>query len=192
MLKKWLLAALIPATLIAQENLVSLNLNNTDLEVEYEKNQPAGASSRLYYGVGALNAEDEFEKTNVMLSGYVSIMGLTPVPGLAASIGFKGVTAAVDVGGEDLTVMALPVRIGVLYTLPLVVRSHVAGFVAYAPKSLALSDCESYTETRLEAIVEPMEGGMIVLGWRNMQFKPDGGGTYEFNRSGYLGVKMLF
>lgn len=192
-MKKLLLSALIPLTLLAQDNLVSLNLNSTDLEAGYEKNRPVGGSSRLYYGIEALNAEDEFEKGHVMISAYASVLGLTPVPGLAATIGFKGLTAPVKAGGERLTLMALPVKVGALYTLPLVVRSHISGFIAYAPKSLALSDCESYTETRLEAIVEPMEGGMIVLGWRNLQFEPKGGGsTYEFNRAGYLGIKMMF
>ena len=191
-MKKLMIAALFPLALFSQENLVSLNLNSTDLEAGFERNQPAGGTSRLYYGVEALNAEDEFEDTNVMISGHISVLGLTPVPGLAATIGFKGLVAPIKVGGKDYTLSALPVKVGVLYTLPLVIRSHISAHLAYAPKSLALSDCERYTETRFEAIMEPMEGGMLVLGWRKLEFKPDSGGTYEFNKSAYVGIRMMF
>jgi hypothetical protein len=192
-MKKILTLALITALpLLARDNLVSLNLNNTDVEIAYENTRPLQGDSRSFLGLELLNGDDEYDESQLMLSGYIHAMGLTPVPGLGAIIGFKASATRVEIGNEDESLLAIPVQVGVNYTLPIVLRSHIQASVGFAPKALTFGEAETYREYRIRAVIEPMDGGLIYAGWRSLVFDFESGGDYKFNESAFIGIGMVF
>ena len=193
MKKILIIALLFSAPLWARDNLVSLNLNSTDLELAYEHTRPLQGTSRSFLGLEFLSGDDEFDKSQYMISGYVTAMGLTPVPGLGATLGFKASATRARVGGSNENLLAIPVQLGVSYTLPIILRTHLQGSVGFAPKALTLGEAERYQEFRLKAVIEPMDGGMIYVGWRSLQFDFEGmDDNYKFNESVFVGIGMVF
>lgn len=193
MLKKLIFLALVPAFVLAKSNMVSLNLNDTDLEFALERSDSASNSSRMYYGVEFLKAEDEYDKDHNQISGHFSIIGNTPLRGLGVGIGFRAVVTQIKAGGKTYNPLAIPIQLGAIYTLPVVLKSHVSAFVSYAPESLCVNDCESFTEYRFEGAIEPIDGGMIVLGHRNIEYDiKSSKDDYGFNKALYLGFRLYF
>lgn len=192
MLKKLLIiVSILPVMLLAKNNMVSLNINSSDIEIGYEKSKQISKSSRLYFGGEYLDAEDEFDKSQTQFSGHIKVIGNTPLRGLAAGIGFRGVIADID-SKSSYTPIAIPVQAGVIYTLPLALKSHVSGFYSYAPSSLCLSDSEEFKELRIEAAIEPIEGGMVAVGYRKINYELEKGAEYELNKSVYVGFRLYF
>lgn len=193
MIKKLLLGLMAPTFLLAANNMASLNLNSTDLEISYERSKNISNSSKLYYGATILKGEDEFEKNHNLLSGHFKAIGNTPMRGLAVGIGINASATSIKAGGKTYNPFALPLEIDAIYTLPVLVKSHIAVMGLYAPESLCINDCKSYTELRVEGAIEPFEGGMVVVGYRDIEIdinnKSD---NYEFNKAAYLGFRWYF
>lgn len=193
MLKKLLFIALVPVLMLAKDNMVSLNLNDSDIEFSYEKSKSASSSSRVYFGAEWLRGEDEFDKNHNQVSGHIRIIGNTPLAGLAVGIGFRAVGTSVKYGGKTYNPLVIPVQVGAIYTLPLVLKSHISAFGSYAPKSLSINDAEKFTEYRFEGAIEPMDGGMIVLGYRDIEYElKKGADDYELNKAVYIGFRLYF
>ncbi len=192
MKKILIFAMLFTLPLMASDSMVSLNLNSTDLELNYEHTRPLQGNSRSFMGAEFLSGDDEFDKSQYMLSGYIYAMGLTPVPGLGAMIGFKGSATRVRVGGSNENIVAVPVHVGVNYTLPIVLRTHIQATVGFAPKALTFGEADKYEEYRFKAVMEPMDGGMVYVGWRSLQFDMGASSNYKFNESAFVGIGMVF
>ncbi|MDR3162613.1 MAG: hypothetical protein LBT81_01975 [Helicobacteraceae bacterium] len=179
------------AALVAAGQSVWIDLNGNDLEGGYELSSSLSSASAVYYGIEAIRAEDEYEESQFMASALIWAVGATPIPGLSVGLGFKPFFALIDLP-KNYTVSAVSVRAGIIYTLPLVISTTVAAYYNIAPKALCISDCERYGEWRLEAALQPMDGGMIFAGFRDIDFKLDNGAKYEFNRTGYIGIRIIF
>ncbi|GHV03430.1 hypothetical protein AGMMS50229_02560 [Campylobacterota bacterium] len=175
----------------AGTNSFWLDLNSKDIEAGYERRDQLGSSSALHYGVDFLRAQDEFDDMNMLLGAHVTVVGYSPVPGLGFGLGFGGNFAWIDHGKSESNPVALPIKAAVYYTLPIAIHTTLSASYAIAPSSLCLVDCDRYNEFRLEASIEPMEGGMVVAGWRDIEYREDGN-KYEFNQSFYVGVRISF
>ncbi|MDR0746338.1 MAG: hypothetical protein LBE89_00405 [Helicobacteraceae bacterium] len=178
-------------SLMAAGQSVWIDLNGNDLEGGYELSSSLSSASAIYYGVEAIRAEDEYEESQFMVSALIWAVGATPIPGFSVGLGFKPLFAPIDLP-KNYNVGAISVRAGIIYTLPIVINTTIAAYYNIAPKALCISDCERYDEWRLEAALQPMDGGMIFAGFRNIDFKLDGGVKYEFNKAGYIGIRIIF
>lgn len=189
-----LLAFFALGALAFAEQSVWLNLNDKDIEGGYELNTQIGSQSKLFYGFEGLRAEDEFDEMQVAASAQALVIGATPLEGLSFALGFRATLAQIDLA-DDMTVFALPIKAGAIYAFPLSLQSHIGAFYSIAPKSLCFSDCDKYTEIRVELGIEPMEGGMIFAGWRKIEITPEhekSRDKYEFNKAPYIGLRITF
>jgi hypothetical protein len=177
--------------LLAQKQSFTLNINDEDLEGGYEMISPIGAEASLYYGVTVLRGADEYDKMRLSGAFHINAIGLTPLDGLAAKVGIKAVVAQIEQEGKDIYPFAAPIGVGLIYTLPIAVKTHISAFYDIAPTALCFSDCDRYSELRFEAGIEPIEGGMIFGGWRKIELRNEGW-KYDLNKAAYIGVRISF
>jgi hypothetical protein len=190
-MRKFALFILGATVLFAQKQSVLIDINDNDLEGGYELISPIGSDTNLYYGITISRLMDEFDKMRLLGNFHVDAIGATPFSGLSAKIGLKAVVASVERGAKDEYPFALPLEIGLIYTLPIALRTHIAAFYDIAPTALCFNDCDRFTELRFEAGIEPIEGGMLFVGWRKIELR-DEGWKYELNKAAYIGVRVSF
>ncbi|MDR3347968.1 MAG: YfaZ family protein [Helicobacteraceae bacterium] len=189
--KPFLWIACATLTFAQAQHSIWLDLNGNDLEGGYEQNSAVGSSSSLYYGADLLRAEDEYNDMNMLVGAHAVIIGSTPLRGLSVGVGLRGVFAWIDHGSDDTKPFALPIKALAIYTFPLEVHTSIMASFLFAPKSLSFNDADRFTEIRVEAAIEPIEGGMFFAGWREVEFE-FGNYDYEFNEAAYFGIRMSF
>ncbi|MCV6608567.1 MAG: YfaZ family protein [Campylobacterales bacterium] len=193
-MRKIIFGLFVVASLLQGESLLNINLNEKDIEFSLDSDERYSNNTKIYKSFGFLKGEDENEEMRTMVEGQMMVMGLTAIPGLSVGMGLKGMaTRITDVGNDDLNAGAAALKVKVIYTLPLLVKSYITGSYAYAPESLSFSDLKNYNETRVEADFEIIDGGMIYGGVRqvDLDFK-DIKETYTLNNNAYVGLKFVF
>jgi hypothetical protein len=168
-----------------------LDINDEDFEGGYEMISPIGADANLYYGVTFLRGADEYDKMRLSSAFHINAIGLTPLNGLGAKIGIKATVSQIKQDDKDAYPFAAPIGIGLIYALPIAVKTHIAAFYDIAPTALCFNDCDRYTELRFEAGIEPIEGGMIFGGWRKIELREDKW-KYDLNKAAYVGIRISF
>ncbi|MDR2639197.1 MAG: hypothetical protein LBC09_05115 [Helicobacteraceae bacterium] len=180
------------ALLSAEKQSFMLNINDEDLQIGYEMISPIGAEAGLYYGVTALRGADEYDKMRLSGAFHINAIGLTPINGLAAKIGIKAAVAQIEQSDDkDVYPFATPIGVGLIYTLPVAIKTHLSAFYDIAPTALCFNECDRYTELRFEAGIEPIEGGMVFGGWRKIELREEGW-KYDLNKAAYVGVRVSF
>ena len=181
-------------------SVVEININEEDLEVDYASVTNWSRNSQTFFGAGFLNAYDEDGIQNTLYNVTLTQVGYTDIKGIAFGIGVRGVFGLIneevniDGDGKEKEVAALGMRVKLLYTFPLRVKTMLAGTYNYAPKSLSFSpDLERYSEYRVELNVEPIDGGWIYCGLRGIDFKFEHlDDAYTLNQTAYAGIKIFF
>jgi len=175
-------------------NVLDVNINNEDLEVEVASMKTWSRNSFTHYGVAAIKTYDDFDKEMIMYSVTMTQIGYTDLKGVAFGVGLKGVHSNFDLSGSTQSVSALGVRMKVLYTFPLKIKTIIAGTYNYAPKSLSFSkDLERYTEYRLTLNAEPIDGAWVYAGIRGIEFQFENiDETYTFNKTAFAGIEIYF
>lgn len=176
---------------VASEKSVALNINDDDLEVAMFLESDISRNSKIVYELSGLSAVDEFDnKYSTALVGIENI-GLTDLKGIIFGLGFNAHTLYNDDTEDTFSALALRARVG--YVLPVMIKTTISGVVNYAPESLCFSgDIEKYTNTKVEAEVDVIDGGRVVVGYRNIVYGLDGGDDYKYNSAVYGGFKLVF
>lgn len=181
-------------------SVVEININEEDLEVDYASVTNWSRNSQTYFGAGFLNAYDDDGIQNTLYNVTLTQVGYTDIKGVAFGIGVRGVFGLlneevnIDGNEKEKEVAALGMRLKLLYTFPLRVKTMLVGTYNYAPKSLSFSeDLERYSEYRVELNIEPIDGGWIYGGLRGIDFKFEHlDDTYTLNKTAYAGIKIFF
>jgi len=181
-------------------SVVEININEEDLEVDYASVTNWSRNSQTYFGAGFFNAYDEDGVQNTLYNVTLTQVGYTDIKGVAFGIGVRGVFGLIneevniDGDGKEKEIAALGMRLKLLYTFPLRVKTMLVGTYNYAPKSLSFSeDLERYSEYRVELNVEPIDGGWVYCGLRGIDFKFEHlDDAYTLNKTAYAGIKIFF
>jgi len=186
-------------------NVLEININNDDLEVELAKMKAWSRNSQTFFGAGFLKSYDEDDVENLLYYATLTQVGYTDIRGFSFGIGFRGIYSELDekanpIKDEKKNTSALAARAKLLYTLPLRVKTIISATYNYAPKSLCFSnDLTAYREYRLEINAEPIDGGWLYAGLRDIEFEFDDDkvpatrdNTYTLNHAGYVGFKLYF
>lgn len=183
-------------------SVVEININEEDLEVDYASITNWSRNSQTYFGAGFFNAYDEDGIQNTLYNVTMTQVGYTDLKGVAFGIGVRGVFGLlngeldIDQDGKESEkeIAALGMRVKLLYTFPLRVKTMLVGTYNYAPKSLSFSeDLERYSEYRVELNIEPIDGGWVYAGMRGIDFKFEHlDDTYTLNKTAYAGIKIFF
>lgn len=187
-LKKLLFVSLLPfyTCSYAQNNSLSLNVNNEDIEVEaaFSLNNLASYSDGTDYllSLSYLNT-DKSNITNVGILGQSTLQG---VEALTLSFGLKAVVA------RDF--VAVPFAFKAAYALPLaefVPTTSLIVDLSYAPSTLTFREGKSYSDARIEANMEIVRNINIFAGYRSIKtnYKL---ADQTFNKSSYVGIKFTF
>jgi len=194
MLRTVLLTMFLSSLMLA-DTLIDLNFNGTDLEVSGSAIK-RGGSTNAYYGFTYLNAEDEFDEQQTLLSADAILIGRTYSDGWLFGLGARAMYAPLEFGEGDNSVektfTGIPLQAKVLYRLPIRLQTYITGILLYGPSVLTFGDFVGYREARLEADVELFEGGMVYLGGRQIIMTPDEGDEYTFNSAGFIGLRFGF
>lgn len=192
-MKKLLTALLMTATFLNAQSIFNINLNSTDLELGVDKLTQYSGNTKIYSSFAVIKAEDENDDEQTMFEGEMMIVGLTSLPGFSAGMGVKAIHTKIDVPKKELSATGIGIKVKALYTLPLVVKSYATASYTYGPSALTFSDLDKYYETRIQGDFEIIDGGMVYVGYRNMEIDfEDRSKKYEFNDSVYFGVKFVY
>ncbi|MDR2905991.1 MAG: hypothetical protein LBU73_08570 [Helicobacteraceae bacterium] len=183
------------AAVFAFENSVFINLNSNDLEGGYEAISQITKNTSGFFGVRAMQGDDKYDNMQTNASAHFKAVGLTPLEGVAVGLGVKAF--GVWLNKEDKVLFAAPLGAAVIYSFPFAIQTSISLSYDFAPTALCFKNCARYTEARAEFSIEPIDGGMIFVGWRDMDFKIKYDGVvlkekYELNRSFYGGLRLSF
>jgi len=119
--------------------------------------------------------------------------------GISLGLGVKVNTTVID---KKTNFKSIPLGLEVVYALPNVeiIPVTVNASAYYAPEVLSLDDAVQFSQINLNARLEVIENGLIVLGYRKMDMKlstpteEDSEHTTSrtYNDSFYLGFKFAF
>jgi hypothetical protein len=181
-------------------NVMEININDEDLEIDFASITEWSRNSQTYFGAGAFNAYDADGVKNTLYNVTLTQVGYTDIKGVSFGIGLRGVLGLLNkdlnIGGnnKEKEVAALGMRLKLLYTFPVRVKTVLAGTYNYAPKSLVFSeDLENYSEYRIELSAEPIDGGWVFAGFRKIDFTFENlDESYTLNQTTYAGIKIYF
>ena len=189
LLKNSILAlSLLTGTLSAQ-NLVGLNINDTDLELQgsFIMNNAFGMSNDAAYvaNVNYLHGEEN----DLFTAGLGVYQSYGDVDGLLFGLGLETVFA------DDF--VSIPFFIHAMYVLPFVQyfpKTSVSGKVLYAPSVLTFSEGESYLEYRAEIDFDIISNMSIYGGYRSIEAEYSSAisNEYKDHDSFYGGLKYSF
>jgi len=189
------LLVLVVAVFAFSQNVVDINLNNTDVEAGYEHIKRFSKNTKIYSSIHYLSGEDKWDKKNWLLDARTTVVGLTDIPGFSVGIGGKAIFTRVEHrNSNDWDFLGLGIQADILYTLPVRVKTLFHFLYVYGPESLAFLDLHNFYEMRLQFDVEIIDGAMIYAGYRDIEMKAKKHTKeyYEFNKDVYVGVKFVF
>ncbi len=139
------------------------------------------------------NSKDE-HGTHVDTNGYYEasfLMKKRMTNDILVGIGIKLNYTEIN----DESYISAPLGLEAGYTLSTGIPITLGAKLYYAPQSLAFSKADNFLEYRIEAIVDIIDGGSIILGYRNLDtnFKIDAK-SYDvtYNESAYIGFRFSF
>lgn len=190
-MKKLLIILAFTASVFA-ENVIDINLNETDVEAGYEHVKNYSQNTKIYFPLHFLSAKDEFGHKNPTAQAEILAVGLTALPGLGVGVGSKLVFSHIKRPEKNAQILAASIKAIVLYTLPLKIKTSINLSYAYAPQSLSFLDLNRYRELRFGLDVEIIDGAMIYVGYRNLEPQLKNSSFFDLNKNAYFGVKFVF
>jgi len=199
MLKKLGLITLSAVSAFAMHS-AEININDKDLEVsaKFDLGQfnDTIEPDTTFAGITYLKGSEDNSDDDLDTSGYLEANFLmkreVQDSGITFGIGVKANYTSVDVGGDDLHFITIPLGLEVGYIVPTQMPIHIAAKAYYAPESLSISDADSFMEYRLDATIEMIERGSIVIGYRNLDLDFDNSSSVNYNSSAYFGFRFEF
>lgn len=177
-------------------NNASFIINGDDLELNaaigIQELENYSQEGKYQVNLRFINAVNDQYKGHKLLEGGFSLEnGLINKPELTIKMGMKLLFAS----KEGQSFRAMPLNIGVKYTfaqvdLPIM---FVGGSFSYAPKPLVFKDAKKYSDLRLEAGIELIKNGELMVVYRNINtdyIVPTS--TSVYNRSVSLGYRLYF
>jgi hypothetical protein len=194
-MKKIVVTLALLVSFLNGESLLNINLNESDIEFTVDGDEKYSNNSKIYRSIGYIKADNKNDNSKGMAEAEMMVIGLTALPGISIGMGIKAIATKVD-GDKDIddkNAAALAIKLKVIYTLPLMVKSYLTGSYAYAPNSLSFTDLDNYYESKVEVNFEVIDGGLVYVGARNIELEfEDIDEKYTYNNSEYFGVKFIF
>lgn len=191
MIKKWIVACVIPLALWAQHS-AEVNLNNDDMELQATVDLSAiyGLQGGSYLlGAGYLAVLDDNDNTSTMLD--LDFKLYNPVQGIEGLYGALGAKAVYSEYGQD-DFMAFPLQAMIeIRPRGFAVPVALGATVAYAPRPLSFQEADSYSEMRLEGRAEIIQQGFLYVGYRQIvtDYKTL---DVTLNNSVYVGCRIYY
>jgi hypothetical protein len=179
-----------PATTLAVDASVELNVNDDDVEARLDVLvNPGGAP--LTVGGGFLYAgDDDFWLSNV----NIAIKDEVGAPGLNLGLGFKGIFGETDAKPDDFTTLALAFQFLAEYdfresgaNLPI----SITASLAWAPEILSFSDTEDYFEFYTAVYIHINYWASIFVGYRDIEIEYDDDIEAEYDAF-FFGARLTF
>jgi hypothetical protein len=179
-----------PATTLAADASVELNVNDSDLEARFDVLVNPGGAPLTMGGGFLYSDDDDFWLSNV----NIAIKDEVGAPGLNLGLGFKGLFGETDTPVDDFTTLALAFHFFAEYDF----RESGANFpvsimasLAWAPEVLSFSDTEDYFEFYTAVYIHINYWASIFLGYRDLEIE------FEDNVEGehdafYFGARLTF
>lgn len=201
MLKKLALLSLSGVAAFAMHTF-EININDKDLGVsgkldmgQYNQHIEPGTT---FVGAKALKGSTDHSDKKSDLNPYYELNFLK-----TRSVGGNGLELGMGVkanytDNDSASYMTIPLGLEAIYTVPghLAVPVVLSAKGYYAPEVLSMEDAKEYYEVVLNVRFEVIENGLIVLGYRDMNFgfQNAAGSTkrFNYNKSGYIGYKFAF
>jgi hypothetical protein len=175
----------------ANSRTLAVNINDDDVELSYYGESEYSEYSKIKTGYGGLKAVDEFGNTNTYVHASFSNTGLTDFSGIIFGVGFD--ISASYIGESEKLYSAVGLMVKAGYIFPFRTLTTLMGSVSYAPQTLCLSDdLESFSDFRIQAEVEIIDGGSIYIGYRDIVYNLVDAPNYTFNQAPYAGFKLRF
>lgn len=201
MLKKLGLLSLSGVAAFAMHTF-EININDKDLGAsgkldmgQYNQNVEPGTT---FVGAKALKGSTDHSDIKSGINPYFELNFLK-----TRSVGGNGLELGMGVkanytGNDSASYVTIPLGLEAIYTVPgnLAVPVVLSAKGYYAPEVLSMEDAKEYYEVVLNARFEVIENGLIVIGYRDMNFgvQNAAGSTkrFHYNKSGYIGYKFAF
>ena len=181
---------IVPATALAADASVELNVNDSDLEAKLDVLVNRGGAPLTVGGGYLYSDDDDFWLSNV----NIAIKDEVGAPGLNLGLGFKGVFGETDVKHDDFTTLALAFQFLAEYdfresgvNLPI----SITASLAWAPKILSFSDTENYFEFYTAVHFHINYWASIFIGYRDIGIEYDGDVEGDHDAF-YLGARLTF
>ncbi len=179
-----------PATTLAADASVELNVNDSDFEARLDVLVNSGGAPLTVGGGFLYSDDDDFWLSNVNLA----IKDEVGAPGLNLGLGFKAVFGDTDTDNDDFTTLALAFQFLAEYdfresgaNLPI----SIAASLAWAPEILSFSDTEGYFEFYTAVYIHINYWASILLGYRDIEIEYDDGAEGEHDAF-YFGARLTF
>ena len=185
-----------PATTLAVDASVELNVNDDDFEARLDVFvNPGGAP--LTVGGGFLYSDDN-DGDDIWISNVnIAIKDEVATPGLNLGLGFKGIFGEEDSGPRDFDTRAFAFQFLTEYDfrettadIPISITANIG----WAPDVLSFSDTEEYFEFYAAAYLHINYWAAIFVGYRNIDIDYDTNSTeFELEHDSlFIGAKLTF
>ncbi len=179
-----------PATTLAADASVELNVNNSDLEARLDVLVNPGGAPVTVGGGFLYSDDDDFWLSNV----NIAIKDEVGATGLNLGLGFKAVFGDTDTDTDDFTTLALAFQFFAEYdfresgaNLPV----SIAASLAWAPEVLSFSDTEDYFEFYTAVYIHINYWAAIFIGYRDIEIEYDDDAEGEHDAF-YFGARLAF
>jgi hypothetical protein len=181
---------LAPATTLAVDASVELNVNDSDFEAKLDVLVNPGGPPLTVGGGFLYSDDDDFWLSNV----NIAIKDEVGAPGLNLGLGFKGVFGETDAKPDDFTTLALAFQFLAEYdfresgaNLPI----SITASLAWAPEILSFSDTEDYFEFYTAVYIHINYWASIFVGYRDIEIEYDDDIEAEHDAF-YFGARLTF
>ena len=194
MLKKLSLMVVSTASVFAMHS-AEININDKDLELntKFDLGQFNDTVEPDTTFLGMSYIKGNLDNSNSAIRDYFDINFLMRQEIQDSGVNF-GIAVKVNytkVNKELFVTIPLGLEIG--YRVPVEVPVLFNAKVYYAPESLAYGEAESFLEYRVDACVEVIKKGSLVLGYRNLDTNlQNTKGNQKYNESVYFGFRFAF
>jgi len=191
-MKKILLSSIVASTILFASNSAQININNDTLEVRGEfylnNTYNVNNSSNYYFTAGYLGTESTKDTASQRLisAGLKVLNPYTDDNGISLGLGIKSVYT----NQNDKMFIAIPLAAYGKFEVNDLIYFDLE--VAYAPRVLAFSDSEGYTDTRVKVNYKVLEDGYVYIGARDITTKYENSTAISYDTSAFIGYEVRF
>lgn len=182
-----------PATTLAVDASVELNVNDDDFEARLDVFvNPGGAP--LTVGGGFLYSDDN-DGDDIWISNVnIAIKDEVATPGLNLGLGFKGIFGETDTDVDDFTTAGLAFQFLAEYDFRESIANlpfSITASLAWAPEMLSFSDTEDYFEFYTAVYLHINYWASIFVGYRDIEIEYDDDIDADHDAF-YFGARLTF
>ncbi len=192
MIKKIILGSLVASSAAFASGAADININDNTLEVGMEYNLNGSYrlndNSNYLFTASYLRSEDKSSvDTETLLTAGLKVMNpYVDDYGFSLGLGIKGVVA----DNSSKSFVAAPLGIFASYMIN--EQIHIDAEYNYAPKVLAFSDGETYSEWKTKAHYRVIDNGFVYVGARGITTKYTDNSEVSYDHTAFFGFNVQF